>query len=98
MRKMVKVTMSKFLGDDKRWLTYNFDFKSEEFADKFIDVFERISEEYGYDFKFTRCPEYADNGVYLDAIDIPFESGEMAEIKKYMRIIFDETKKEMGVK
>ena len=99
MRKMVTVTASAYKYDDgQRELTYNFKFKTEDFADIFMNLMEKKFEEYAYDYKFARCPEINDEGIYFDTLSIPYENGEMKEIKENIRDIFDAVKYELGVK
>ena len=99
MRKMVVVTNSMYKYDDgKRELSYNFKFKNEEFANLFMNAMENKFEDYGYDFRFWRCPEIDEKGIYFDGFSVPFENGEMKNIKDDIRDIFEAVKYDLGVK
>ena len=99
MRKMVVVNSKMYKYEDgKRELSYFFKFKNEDFAHIFMEKMEEKFEDYGYDLEFWRSQKIEDNGIFNDGFSVPYENGEMKDIKNDIRDIFDSVKYDLGIK
>ena len=63
--------------------------------DLLIEFCSRMSEELGEEF--AQCP-YVENGLFGDAMYLPFEYGNMSALKDDIKYVFKKIKKEFGIR
>ena len=88
-----KMEISKFNNEFDRALCLTIYSENEEILDKIIDIFENR-----LNIEFTMCPFEYECNMIGDSCYFDFKYGEMTEIKKNIKDLWKEIKKELNLK
>ena len=85
---------------EKRFITVDITTKSNnlENAEKLLDLISAKMEELDNDIKFHKCHAELDNNSIADGFILEFYYGEAEDTKKYIKDLFKQIKKSLGIR